>query len=142
VSRTDVDVVLDQFEGVNERDFERVMDHYAEDVVLVVEKGFLNTGRFEGKRAVGEWFGDWFRVFAADYRFDIKEARELGDGVVLVVASHHGTGRASGAEFPARETAYLYRVRGGRVTGVQLFETREDALEAASLPEWSDPETH
>jgi ketosteroid isomerase-like protein len=140
VSQADVDVVLDQFEGVNERDFKRVMDHYAEDVVLVVQEGFLNTGTFEGKEAVGEWFGDWFRTLS-EYHFDIDEARELEEGPIFMVASHQGSGRASGAEFPAREIAYLFRVEGGKVIRVQLFSTRENALEAASLPEWSDPET-
>jgi ketosteroid isomerase-like protein len=93
VSQADVDVVLDQFAGVNERDFGRVMDHYADDVVLVIEEGFLNTGTFEGKQAVGEWFGDWFPTFG-DYHFDIEEARELEEGPIFLVASHRGSGRA------------------------------------------------
>jgi hypothetical protein len=36
VSERDIDVVLDQFDSVNERDFERAMGHYADDVVLIV----------------------------------------------------------------------------------------------------------
>ncbi len=40
------------------------------------------------------------------------------------------------------ENSYLYRVRGGKVAEVGFFATREDALEAASLPEWSEGETH
>jgi ketosteroid isomerase-like protein len=136
VSQADIDAVLDQFARVNERDFERVMDRYADDVVLVIEEGFLNTGSFEGKHAVGEWFGDWFRTFG-EYHFDIEEARELEEGPIFVVAMHRGRGRASGAEFPSTELVYLYRVEGGKVTRVQLFTARDDALEAAALPEWS-----
>jgi ketosteroid isomerase-like protein len=139
VSQADVDVVLDQIAAVNERDFERAMDHYAEDVVLVIEEGFLNRGTFEGKQAAGEWFGDWFRTLS-EYHFDIEEARELEEGPIFVVASHRGSGRASGAEFPARELAYLYRVVGGKVARLQLFMSRDHALEAAALPEWSESE--
>ena len=47
-----------------------------------------------GKVAVAEWFGDWFRRFGPDYRFDVEEAHDAGDRV-LVVATH-GHGRRSG----------------------------------------------
>ncbi|HSD23389.1 MAG TPA: nuclear transport factor 2 family protein [Solirubrobacterales bacterium] len=134
-----VDVIRDQYAATNERDFARAMSYYAEDVVLVVEEGFLSTGTFEGKEAVGEWFGDWFRAFGADYRFTIDEIRELAPGLVFLTATYGGTGRASGAEVSDRR-AYLYRVKDGTVTRVQLFVEPESALEAASLPEWSDPQ--
>jgi ketosteroid isomerase-like protein len=139
VPHRDVEVVLSQFEATNERDFERAMGHYASDVVLVVNEGFLNTGTFEGKEAVGEWFGDWFRAFGNDYRFEITDVRDLGGGLVFIYASYGGSGRASGAEVRG-ERAYLYRVEGGKITRVQLFPTEADALEAAALPEWSGRE--
>jgi ketosteroid isomerase-like protein len=140
VSQADVDVVLDQFSAVNERDFPRAMEGYADDVVLRIEEGFLNAGLFEGKQAVGEWFGDWFRTFGFDYHFDVSETRDLGSGLVFLFARHSASGRTSGAE-TRMETSYLYRVRDGKVARVQLFPTREQALEAASLPEWSEGQT-
>ena len=68
-----INVIRDQYAATNERDFERAMSYYADDVVLVIEEGVLNTGTFEGKEAVGEWFGDWFRAFGSDYSFEILE---------------------------------------------------------------------
>jgi ketosteroid isomerase-like protein len=130
VSQEDVQVVLDQFAAVNERDFERAMSLYADDVELVVDsRAFLESGTFSGREEVGAWFGNWFRTFARDYRFDIDEARDLGDAVLLV-ASHHGRGRTSGAEVHGH-TGYLYRVRDGKVVRVELYPSREDALKAA-----------
>ena len=140
MAERDIDVVRDQFDAVNERDWGRASDHYADDVVLVIEEGFLNRGTFVGKEAVGEWFGDWFRNFAKDYRVRITEARELGPGLVYVFAKHGGTGRTSGAEVRG-EYAYLYRVVDGKVARAQLFETQENALEAGALPEWSGAQT-
>jgi ketosteroid isomerase-like protein len=140
VSKEDVELVRDQFEATNQRDFGRAMEFYAADVVLVIEEGFLNTGTFEGREAVGEWFGDWFRAFGSDYRFEIADARDLGRGLVFVFATYGGSGRASGAEVHG-ERAYLYRVEHGKVTRVQLFPTRDKALEAAALPEWSGGQT-
>ena len=134
------EVLRQQFAATNERDFERAMSFYAEDVVLVVEEGFLSTGTFEGKRAVGEWYGDWFRAFGADYSFDIGEIREIGGGLVFMTASYGGSGRASGAQV-RDQRAYLYLVRDGLITRIQIFMTREAALGAASLPEWSESKT-
>ena len=101
---------------------------------------FLNEGTFEGKDRVGDWFGDWFRTFARDYHFELVETRDLGGGLVFVRATHGGTGRASGAEVHG-ENSYLYGVRDGEITRVQLFTTPDDALDAAALPEWSEGKT-
>jgi ketosteroid isomerase-like protein len=140
VPQDPVDVLRAQFAATNDRDFARAMTYYADEVVLVVEEGFLNTGTFEGKESVGEWYGDWFRVFSTDYRFEIEEIRELEPGLVFMTASYGGTGRASGVEVRDRRS-YLYRVEDGKITRIQFFLTSEGAIEAASLPEWSGAET-
>ena len=126
----DVDVVLAQFEATNARDFERAMEFYAEHVVLVVDSdAFLNSGTFAGRDAVGQWFADWFTSYERGYHFDIDEARDLG-GLVLLVATHHGRGRTSGAEVSGH-TGYLYRVRDGKIDRVELYPGRAEALAAA-----------
>jgi ketosteroid isomerase-like protein len=134
MSQADVDVVLDQFAAVNERDFGRAMSYYAEDVELFVHPdAFLESGTIRGREQVGEWFGNWFRTFEHGYRFDIEEARDLGDAVLLV-ASHHGYGRASGAEVHG-QTGYLYRVRDGKVVRAELYPGGAEALEASGWRE-------
>jgi ketosteroid isomerase-like protein len=134
VSQRDVDVVLEQFAAVNERDFERAMSLYAEDVELFIDpSAFLESGTFQGRERVGEWFGNWFRTFDRDYRFDIDEARDLGDAVLLV-ATHHGRGRTSGAEVRG-QTGYLYRVRDGEIVRAELYSGRDEALRASGWRE-------
>jgi ketosteroid isomerase-like protein len=141
VSEDLVEVVREQYAATNRRDFERAMSYYADDVVLVVTPGWgIMSGTYVGKAAVGEWFGDWFRQFSDDYRFEIAEARDLGGGVVFLDAKHGGSGRASGVAIGG-ESGYLYRVVEGKITRVELFTTPAEALEAASLPEWSGAET-
>ncbi|MGA8218725.1 MAG: nuclear transport factor 2 family protein [Solirubrobacterales bacterium] len=140
MSEQDVAVIREQFEAVNDRKFEHAMAIYSDDVVLVVPGSGVKAGRFEGKEAVGEWFGDWFRAFAPDYRFEITEANALDSGTILLVARHWGKGRMSGAQVED-ENGYLYRVRDGKVSQVGFFETREEAIEAAALPEWSEAKT-
>ena len=135
-----VEVLREQFAATNERDFARAMTFYSDDVVLVVEDGFLNTGTFEGKEAVGEWYGDWFRAFGTDYRFEIEEVRELRPGLVFMTASYGGSGRSSGVQVRDRRS-YLYRVDQGKIRRIQFFLTSQAAMEAASLPEWSGTKT-
>ena len=134
MSQASVEVVLEQFAATNDRDFARAMSYYAEEVELVVPpSAFLQRGTFKGREAVGGWFGDWFSSFEPGYRFDIEEAREVGD-VVLLVASHRGRGRSSGAEVRG-QNAYLYTVREGKIARVELYASRAAALEAAGTPE-------
>jgi ketosteroid isomerase-like protein len=57
-----------------------------------------------------------------------------------MTARYGGSGRASGVEVRDRR-AYLYRVEDGKITRIQFFLTSEDAIEASSLPEWSESET-
>jgi|GEM_PF-1156261 uncharacterized protein len=125
-----VEIVRGQFEATNRRDFTTAMDAYAEEVVLVVAPDLapLNAGTFRGREAVGDWFGDWFRSFAGDYRFDIEEAFAVAERV-FVFARHHGRGRASGVALDW-SVFYVYTVRAGKVTRVEMYADRADALEA------------
>ncbi len=134
MSQENVDVVCDQFAATNEREFPRVMSYYAEDVELFVHPdAFTHRGTFKGRDAVGQWFGDWFRTFEPGYRFDIEETRDLGD-LVFLSATHHGRGRASGAEVHG-QTGYLYTVRDGKIVRVEIYPSPAAALEAAGLRE-------
>ena len=136
MSQENVKVAVKQFEGTNARDFAGVMDTWAEDVTLVLhgDLGQLSNGA-SGKAAVGEWFGDWFRQFGPDYRFDIEEVHDIGDRV-LVFAAHHGHGRRSGVTVEQR-TAYVYTLADGKVCRVEVWAEgdREAALEAVGLSE-------
>jgi ketosteroid isomerase-like protein len=142
VSEEDFAVVREQYDATNRRDFSHAMELYAEDVVLRVPHldGIQNPGTYVGKEAVGEWFGDWFRTFATDYHFEIGEMRALEAGLILMSATHGGSGRLSGVPVQG-ENVYLYRVRGGEIAEIGFFATRKDALRAASLPEWSELKT-
>jgi ketosteroid isomerase-like protein len=105
------------------------MAAYDEDVVLVVNgSAGPDAGIWSGRDAVGEWFGDWFRSFGRDYRFEIEDAHSVGDRV-LVVARHHGHGGTSGVEVE-RTTANVYSLRGAKIARVELYGSRAEALEA------------
>jgi ketosteroid isomerase-like protein len=133
MSEENVEVIRDAIAAMNEGDFGRSMGHLADDVVLEAPAG-IRGGTFRGREAVGEWFGDWLRIFDWNVESDIREIAEIGDDGVLVVADTRGRGRGSGVE--AAETfAWLYRLRDGKITRMDGYLSREEALEAAGLRE-------
>jgi ketosteroid isomerase-like protein len=133
MSEENVEVIRDVIAAMNEGDFGRAMGYLADDVVLEAPAG-IRGGTFRGREAVGEWFGDWLRIFDWNVHTDIREIAEIGDDGVLVVADSQGRGRGSGVD--AKETfAWLYRLRDGKITWMDGYLSREEALEAAGLSE-------
>src|SRR5436305_14801432 len=129
MSRENVEIVRRHFECVDRRDWEAVMATYSDDVVLVVHGNVgPDAGIFSGREAVGRWFGDWFRAFGKDYRFEIEERRSVGDRV-LTVAQHHGHGRSSGAEVDW-VNAHVFSLRAGTIVRLELYGARDEALKA------------
>jgi ketosteroid isomerase-like protein len=135
MSQENVEIVLGAFENTNARDFKAVMDAFTDDVVLALHGKLRGLGGEDavGKKAVGEWFGEWFKTFGSDYRFEIEESRDCGDRV-FIVAKHLGRGRASGVPVTQR-TAYVYGLHEGKVSRVEIWGDRDEALEAAGLSE-------
>ncbi len=125
------DVVREQFEAVNRRDFARAMELYAEDVELAAPERFATGRNVVGKDAVGRWFGDWLLGTFRDPHFDILEIHDAGDRVMLA-AHHTATGKSSGIEVES-DFFYAYWVRDGLVARVEFHESRRDALDAIGL---------
>jgi ketosteroid isomerase-like protein len=65
-----------------------------------------------------------------DFRVEADEYRELEGGRVLVLISRSGRGKTSGVELGQIETkgAFLFHIRGGRVTRFVVYYERERAL--------------
>jgi ketosteroid isomerase-like protein len=136
MSEENVAVVRGVFEAVNARDFAAVMDAYADDMVLALHgdnQALLGGEGAVGKKAVGDWFGDWFSQFDSDYRFELEETRDLGDRV-FIVATHNGRGRISGVPVSLR-AAWIYTLRNSKVVRCDAYSTEAEALKAAGLRE-------
>jgi ketosteroid isomerase-like protein len=84
-----------------------------------------------GLEGVKAWFGEIFMSF--DLRVEADEFVDAGDSVV-VVFRQIARGRASGAELTSR-FAFVYGFRDGKISSVDGYPTRADALEAVGLRE-------
>lgn len=127
----DVELIRDQYDAVNKRDWERSLRAYAEDVELVVHNAGVRGGTYSGIKALYAWFEDWFRSFDDDASFKIRELTELGGGRILVVNEHHARGRASGIELE-ESFVWVYEIANGKIRRQEAYDSREEAIEATS----------
>lgn len=84
-----------------------------------------------GREAIVAYLEQWLEAWQ-DWRIEADDFVDAGDKVVARTKST-GTGRASGVEFPAYESAHVITVKDGRVVRVQGFYDRREALEAAGV---------
>ena len=115
---SNADVIRDQYAAVNERDWDRAMSHFAEDVELVIAPGGIRSGTFSGRDKVGRWFGEWFGSFDRTLHFEIIGFEERPDGSLDVTAEHVARGKSSGAELT---TTVIWRhwFRDGRIARLE-----------------------
>ena len=124
----EIEVVRDQYDAVNRRDWERAMSHYAEDVELVIpDEMEIRVGTFTGLEAVRTWFSDWFSSFDRDLHFEIEEIRRLEDGSVYVAAVNRAHGKLSGIEV-TMTVFWHYEFRDRHITRLKQFRSRDDAV--------------
>jgi ketosteroid isomerase-like protein len=74
-------------EAVNRREFDRVMSLYAPDVVW--DGPTVGGGVFEGREALRGFFKDWIGAYE-DFRQDLEEFRDVGNGVTFGVLFQRG----------------------------------------------------
>ena len=74
-----------------------------------------------------------------DFRVKPEEYREVDGGHVLVFIRRSGRGKTSGLDLEQLETrgAFVFQLRGGKVTRLAIYYDRELALSDLGLP--ADP---
>jgi ketosteroid isomerase-like protein len=87
---------------------------------------------FRGHDGLKNFFQTWYEAWA-EVKPDLEELRDLGDQVIAIETTR-GRGRTSGLDVELPH-ASVWTVRKGKITRVQWFATREEALEAAGLSE-------
>jgi ketosteroid isomerase-like protein len=90
-----------------------------------------------GHRAITGWVERWLEAWE-DAWDEILEVIASGRMVVTAIRVH-GRGRKSGMEI-SQKLYDVHELRGGKVTRIREYLTREQALEAAGLPLRITPE--
>ncbi|MFL5908546.1 MAG: nuclear transport factor 2 family protein [Solirubrobacterales bacterium] len=92
-------------------------------------------GQYRGRQAVLDGIvSTWSEALTAweTFVFEIEETRELGDGRILVLTRSRGRSKGAGVEIEGQH-GNIYTVRNGKLTRIEQYMDRSEALEAAGL---------
>ena len=109
---------------------ESALELNSPDVVLDVTirpDGRVWHGREGVRQAMTEWTGAW-----EDWRVDVHEYIDAGDGRVIFVWTESGRGKGSGVDMH-QEGATISTVRDGQIVSSVLYLDREKAFADAGL---------
>ena len=132
MSQESVEIVRSVFRpGEPNRFFDLLDEEVEHDASAVPHMPEYPAGVVHGKNAfVRVWrryWGTW-----DDYVLEPIEFIDAGEDRVVVVTDERGRGRGSGVPFEQR-SATIFTLRAGKIARLQIFNTREEALEAAGL---------
>ena len=136
MSRENVEIVRKIYDAVARRDDETPFEFYAEDIVLDLSRwdGVVLDSRLvsRGHDAVRQVWRDRLSAFG-DIDYEVDEWLDADDKVLAVVREFD-VGRASGISVDASHVA-VWTLAEGKVIRLQVFNKRDEALEAAGLAE-------
>ena len=125
MSEENVEIVRRNTDAFSRGDFDGFMEDWAPGAV--VEAG-VYRGHGEVRR-----FAQRFSEAFEENRIELVDPVEVKDGLVLVENVAYMQGR-DGIEVQAR-SAWLITFRDGQQTSLTLYQTKQEALEAAGLSE-------
>jgi ketosteroid isomerase-like protein len=133
MSQENVEIVRRGTDAYNRGDLDGILEDWAPDAVMdwSRSRGF-DAGVFRGH---GEIRAFWQRLLEAfdEVRIELVDPIEVEDGLLIVENVSYLRGR-DGIEVQAR-SAWLVTIRDGETTSLTLYQTKQEALEAAGLRE-------
>jgi ketosteroid isomerase-like protein len=105
-------------------------DHEMFTVQSLVEGG----GAYRGAQGFREWLASWAEMFGEDWECWVEEAQAGDDGRVLVTGRAKVRGLGGGVPVEQGFSVVIW-VHGGKVGRSAVYTDRDQALEAAGLPE-------
>jgi ketosteroid isomerase-like protein len=136
MSEENVEVVRGIYEAYAQRDDVTPFEVYAADIVWDLSNarrgGLLPKPVFEGHEGVRQFWRDALSAWG-EIDFEVEELTDAGDRVLAVIRERE-VGRTSGVPVETTHLA-VYTLADGKVIQMQVFDERQQALEAAGLRE-------
>jgi ketosteroid isomerase-like protein len=136
MSQANVEVVRQIYDAVARRDSVTPFRFYADDIVWDLSTWaavvFYARPVYRGHDGVRQLWRETLAAFG-EVDFQVEEVIDGGERVVAAIRERE-IGRASGVPVEARHTA-VWTLADGKVTRMQIFSERPEALEAAGLRE-------
>jgi ketosteroid isomerase-like protein len=132
MSRENVEIVRRGHEAFERGDLTVALDSLDPEIVSYVAPPLPDPSEYRGREGFLQMFANWTEGFD-DYVQHAEEYVEAGDHVIVRVYQR-GTGTASGVPVE-RAFWFLHTLRDGRLVRMGVYDTKEQALEAAGLRE-------
>jgi len=132
MSQENAELVREAVDAYNRRDLTAMLEHWAPDAVVDWSNSDgPEAGVYRSRREIRA-FMDRFLETWDEVRIElIGEPVEVEDGPLIAENVTHLRGR-DGIEVHAR-SAFLITIRDGKQTSLTLYQTKQEALEAAGL---------
>ena len=131
MSQENVEIVRRGVDAYNHGDLDRILEEWAPDAVLDWSNSRgLDAGVFRGHDEIRAFWQRFLTAFDAA-RLEIDDPVEVEDGRLIVENVGYFRGR-DGIEVQAR-SAWLVTIRDGETTSLTLYQTKQEAVEAAGL---------
>ena len=121
------------FESLSRGDLDAARDLVSADFVLDDHTVPEDTTGPRGPQALVELF-DRLREAFGDYRIELRDLADLGDGRVLAIVRTSGTGRGSQIEMEG-DVGEVFVFRDGLAVRADVYPSPAEARQAAGLQE-------
>ena len=126
MSQENVEIVRQVYRLVEAQGVDGLLELATDDVVWISDPNFPGGGRFSGKGEVQGWLREiWIYERVS---IDVEEIIDLDDRALAITRFHSVSADAPPVEWP---WCHLFTFREGRVSQLQAFMDRTEALEAA-----------
>ena len=126
MSQENVEIVRACLRAAEQGELETALSHYSDDVVWFNRPP--EAGPYQGRQGVVRAIAGFAEHFD-DYWFEAQKFVDAGDEVVLLWRQR-GKGKSSGAAID-EEGATVFGLKEGRISRVQVYSDRAEALQAA-----------
>jgi ketosteroid isomerase-like protein len=132
MSEENVELYRRGIEAFNRRDLDAFLALAHADVVGISRVLAIEGDSYRGHDGTREWWNDLLGVFP-DFRIEVVWVRDAGD---LTVSELQNSAHGEGSAAPLEEVVWqVSEWRDGRVVRWQIYDSEQDALEAAGLSE-------
>jgi ketosteroid isomerase-like protein len=134
MSQENVERVREAIEAMNRGDFEAAFEGAHPDLEWQTLDAFPDAGTYRGPEGVREFFQIWRETFRG-LRMHLEDCVPVDEHRVVAALRVSGEGTESGVEVQSPTFFQLLEFRDGQLIRGRMFQTRNEALDAAGLSE-------
>jgi uncharacterized protein len=133
MSRENVEAVRSVWDAYARRDVQAMQILCSPDIVITQPPEVPDSKQYEGLPGVAQSIEDWPRQWD-DFQLDVVEVVDANESQVVAMTHQRGRGHTSGLELDF-DVAFVHTMRDGKISRVDMFLDRDQALEAVGLRE-------